>query len=86
LSYQNFLKLGHAQIDPPWHLLASPGDFRGAGTKDKSSYPASGEAFGAVKILDDSFQVVSEKGPDELSPWAHSSLRGKAFATWTLQK
>lgn len=52
-------------------------------TEDTSLYSASGEAFGAVKILEDSLPVVSEKGPDELSPWAHSSLRGKAFAAWT---
>lgn len=63
------------QLSPEgWRHNADGGD-----PSDKSSYPASGEAFGAVKILDDSFQVVSEKGPDELSPWAHSSLRGKAF-------
>lgn len=55
-------------------------------TEDKSLYSASGEAFGAVKILEDSLPVVSEKGPDELSPWAHSSLRGRAFAAWTVER
>ena len=53
-------------------------------SEDKSLYPASGEAFGAVKILDDAMPVVSEKNADELSPWAHSSLRGKAFVARTV--
>ena len=49
------------------------------GAQDKTVYPSSEETFGTVKIMEDSLPMVSERNPDELSPWAHSSLRGKAF-------
>lgn len=57
-----------------WRHNADGGDLN-----DKTVYPTSEETFGTVKIMEDSLPMVSERNPDELSPWAHSSLRGKAF-------
>ena len=37
------------------------------------------EVSDAAKIVESALPIVSERNPDELAPWAHSSLQGKAF-------
>lgn len=64
-------------------LLPSPDGWRhdaeGGDPTDSRAYEVSDAAFGTAKIVESALPIVSERNPDELAPWAHSSLQGKAF-------
>ena len=47
--------------------------------QDKRQYLLPDSSFGTYKVLESALPVVSQRNPDELAPWGHSSLRGKAF-------
>lgn len=57
-----------------WYHYADSGD-----ATDKRQYLLPDSSFGTYKVLESALPVVSQRNPDELAPWGHSSLRGKAF-------
>ncbi|CAE7244822.1 unnamed protein product [Symbiodinium pilosum] len=56
-----------------WTHYADGGD-----ATDKRQYLLPDASFGSYKVLDSALPIVSLR-KDELAPWGHSSLRGKAF-------
>eukprot|EP00913_Durusdinium_trenchii_P030035 g28146.t1 len=68
-------KLQNGTEEEPWAGRV----WWGGDPTDSRAYEVSDAAFGTAKIVESALPIVSERNPDELAPWAHSSLQGKAF-------
>ncbi|CAE7232846.1 unnamed protein product [Symbiodinium sp. CCMP2592] len=64
-----------------WYHYADSGD-----ATDKRQYLLPDSSLGTYKVLESPLPIVSQRNPDELAPWGHSSLRGKAFVVMGNQK